>query len=112
MAKKKQDEVLNDALLAAAQNKVEEVETALEAGPISSIKNIMFRIVAVFAASGLSVIGAGAVVGISTIKAVIMAGTLGVASVVEKLARGFLDDGKLSVDEINAAFTTVDKKSE
>ena len=112
MAKKKQDEVLNDALLAAAQNKVEEVETALEAGPISSIKNIMFRIVAVFAASGLSVIGAGAVVGISTIKAVIMAGTLGVATVVEKLARGFLDDGKLSVDEINAAFTTVDKKSE
>jgi len=85
---------------------------ALEAGPISSIKNILFRIIAVFAASGLGVIGAGAVVGISTAKAVIMAGTLGVASVVEKLARGFLDDGKLSVDEINAAFTTVDKKSE
>ena len=85
---------------------------ALEAGPISSIKNILFRIVAVFAASGLGVIGAGAVVGISTAKAVIMAGTLGVASVVEKLARGFLDDGKLSVDEINAAFTTVDKKAQ
>ena len=85
---------------------------SLEAGPISSIKNILFRIIAVFAASGLGVIGAGAVVGISTAKAVIMAGTLGVASVVEKLARGFLDDGKLSVDEINAAFTTVDKKSE
>ena len=69
------------------------------------------RIVAVFAASGLSVIGAGAVVGITTIKAVILAGTLGVATVVEKLARGFLDDGKLSMQEINDAFTKVDKRA-
>ena len=40
-----------------------------------------------------------------------MAGTLGVATVIEKLARGFLDDGKLTVSEINAAFTAVDKKA-
>jgi hypothetical protein len=70
------------------------------------------RIVAVFAASGLSVIGAGAVVGISTAKAVILAGTLGVATVIEKLARGFLNDGKLDADEIQAAFTSVDKRAE
>lgn len=81
-------------------------------GAIASINNIIARIIAVFAASGLSVIGAGAVVGISTIKAVILAGTLGVATVVEKLARGFLDDGKLTVDEINSAFSAVDKKAE
>jgi hypothetical protein len=81
-------------------------------GAIASINNIVARIIAVFAASGLSVIGAGAVVGISTIKAVILAGTLGVATVVEKLARGFLDDGKLTVDEINSAFSAVDKKAE
>jgi hypothetical protein len=60
---------------------------------VKNIWNILMRIVAVFAATGLSVIGAGAVVGISTIQAVILAGTLGVATVVEKLARGFLDDG-------------------
>jgi hypothetical protein len=60
----------------------------------------------------LSVIGAGAVVGISTAKAVILAGTLGVATVVERLARGFLDDGKLTAAEINAAFTSVDKRAE
>lgn len=87
-------------------------EQPLSAGPISSLKNIFFRIVAVFAASGLSVIGAGAVVGISTAKAVILAGTLGVASVVEKLARGFLNDGKLDIDEINSAFNSVDKKAD
>jgi hypothetical protein len=69
------------------------------------------RIVAVFAATGLSVIGAGAVVGISTIQAVILAGTLGVATVVEKLARGFLDDGKLSLTEVNEAFAAVDKRA-
>ena len=80
-------------------------------GAIASINNILARIIAVFAASGLSVIGAGAVVGISTAKAVILAGTLGVATVVEKLARGFLDDGKLTVEEINAAFSAVDKKA-
>jgi hypothetical protein len=80
-------------------------------GAIASINNIIMRIIAVFAASGLSVIGAGAVVGISTAKAVILAGTLGVATVVERLARGFLDDGKLTVSEINAAFSAVDKKA-
>ena len=80
-------------------------------GAIASINNIFARIIAVFAASGLSVIGAGALVGISTLKAVILAGTLGVATVVEKLARGFLDDGKLTVEEINSAFSSVDKKA-
>ena len=81
------------------------------AGPVTAIGNILARIIAVFAASGLSVIGAGAVVGISTVKAVILAGTLGVATVVEKLARGFLNDGSLSVDEINESFAAVDKRA-
>ena len=80
-------------------------------GVTSSITNVLSRIIAVFAASGLSIIGAGAVVGISTVKAVILAGTLGVATVVEKLARGFMDDGKLTTKEINAAFKSVDKKA-
>jgi len=78
---------------------------------MKNINNILMRIVAVFAASGLSVIGAGAVVGISTAKAVILAGTLGVATVVEKLARAFLDDGKLTATEINEAFASVDKRA-
>ena len=97
-----------------AKKNVEVIEepTHVGGGAIASINNIVMRIVAVFAASGLSVIGAGAVVGISTVKAVILAGTLGVATVVEKLARGFLDDGKLTIDEINNAFTAVDKKAQ
>lgn len=78
---------------------------------VNNLSNVIMRIVAVFAASGLSVIGAGAIVGIDTISAVILAGTLGVATVVERLARGFLDDGKLSATEINEAFKSVDKKA-
>jgi hypothetical protein len=94
-----------------AKSKSTEEPTQVGSGAIASINNIFMRIIAVFAASGLSVIGAGAVVGISTVKAVILAGTLGVATVVERLARGFLDDGKLTIDEINNAFSTVDKKA-
>ena len=78
---------------------------------MKNLYNILMRIVAVFAASGLSVIGAGAVVGISTAKAVILAGTLGVATVIEALARSFLDDGKLTKEEINTAFAKVDKRA-
>ena len=73
--------------------------------------NIILRIIAVFAASGLSVIGAGSVAGISVLKAVTVAGLTAVAAVVEKLARGFMNDGKLDMDEINAAFAAVDVNS-
>lgn len=77
----------------------------------ATFKNVMWRILAVFAASGLGVLGAGAVVGVDLISAVMMAGILGVASVVERLARAFLDDGKLTLDEINSAFSKVDKNA-
>ena len=76
---------------------------------MASLKNVLMRIVAVFAASGLGVIGAGAVAGISVGKAMLVAGLTAVAAVVEKLARAFMDDGKLTLDEINAAFSSVDK---
>lgn len=77
---------------------------------MSNFKNILMRILAVFAASGLSVMGAGAVAGVELWKAALMAGIGGVATVVESLSRAFLDDGKLSADEINDAFKKVDKK--
>jgi hypothetical protein len=80
-------------------------------GGLDTIINIFWRIIAVFAASGLTVLGAGAVVGVELWDAVFMAGILGVATVVEKLARSFLEDGKLTMSEINEAFAKVDKNS-
>tara|TARA_R110001606_G_scaffold273128_1_gene421654 strand:+ start:399 stop:665 length:267 start_codon:yes stop_codon:yes gene_type:complete len=71
-------------------------------------KSITKRIIAVFVASGLSVLGAGAIVGVDLFSAVLMAGILGVASVVEKIARSFIDDGKLTMEEVNAAFKNKD----
>lgn len=68
------------------------------------------RMVAVFAASGLSVIGAGSLFGLEPLIAACMAGLLGVATVIESLSRSFLDDGKLTSAEINEAFSKVDKK--
>jgi len=72
-------------------------------------KNILLRILATFAASGLGVIGAGAIAGVPLWKAIFMAGIAGVATVVEGLSRAFLDDGKLSTSEINEVFNKVDK---
>jgi hypothetical protein len=80
-------------------------------GGWATLKNVLWRILAVFAASGLSVLGAGAVVGIDLLSAVFMAGILGVATVIERLARAFLDDGNLTMAEINDAFSKVDKNS-
>ena len=73
--------------------------------------NIIMRIVAAFTASALAVIGAGAIAGISTVKAMMVAGITAVAAVVEKLARGFMNDGKLDLDEINAAFAAIDTRA-
>ena len=76
-----------------------------------TLKNILLRILATFAASGLGVIGAGTIAGVPVWKAVFMAGIAGVATVVEGLSRAFLDDGKLSAKEINDVFNKVDKKA-
>jgi hypothetical protein len=76
------------------------------------VKQILLRILAVFGASGLSVVGAGAIAGVDLWKAVLMAGVGGVATVVEGLARAYMDDGVLDKDEINAVFNKVDKKAE
>ena len=72
--------------------------------------NVVLRILATFAASGLGVIGAGAIAGVPLWKACFMAGIAGVAFVVEGLSRNFLDDGKLTLEEINDVFNKVDGK--
>ena len=71
---------------------------------IETIKNVAGRILALFLVSALTTIGAGAIIGIDTIQTAILAGVMGIANVLEDLSRGFLNDGKLSTSEINAAF--------
>jgi hypothetical protein len=75
------------------------------------MKQILLRILAVFAAQGLSVVGAGSLVGIEVWKSIALAGGLGVAKVVEGLARAYMDDGKLEMHEIDSVFNSVDKNA-
>ncbi len=63
------------------------------------------RMLALFIVSALTTIGAGAIIGIDTLQTAILAGVMGIANVVEDLARGYLNDGELSDEEIDAAFT-------
>jgi hypothetical protein len=66
--------------------------------------NVFLRIIATFVASALGVIGAGSIMGIELWVAMAMGGILAVFKVIELLALAFLEDGKLTIDEINAAF--------
>ena len=68
--------------------------------------------VAVFTVAALGTLGAGAIMGVETWVALSMAGVLAVASVAERLAREYLDDGKLTLDEINGAFSPFAKSEE
>lgn len=59
---------------------------------------------ALFLVTALATIGAGAAIGIDVLHTALLAGIMGVANVVEDLARGYLNDGELTEDEINQAF--------
>ncbi len=77
--------------------------------------NVMLRVLATFVASALGVIGAGSVAGsVSGLEvpiwfSAVMGGIMAVAKVVELLSLAFLEDGKLSRDEIDAAFRQTTK---
>jgi hypothetical protein len=69
-----------------------------------NVKKIALRMLALFLVSALTTVGAGAIIGIDTLQTAILAGVMGIANVVEDLARGYLNDGELSEEEIDAAF--------
>jgi hypothetical protein len=77
--------------------------------------NVLMRVLATFVASALGVIGAGSVAGsVSGLEvpiwfSAVMGGIMAVAKVVELLSLAFLEDGKLSRDEIDAAFRQTTK---
>jgi hypothetical protein len=65
---------------------------------------ILKRMLALFLVSALTTMGAGSIIGLDVLSTALLAGILGVANVVEELARGYLNDGKLSAKEIEDAF--------
>lgn len=71
---------------------------------LKMFKNVAGRIFATFVASALGVIGAGSIMGIEIWTAAAMGGILAVFKVIELLALAYIEDGKLTIEEINAAF--------
>jgi uncharacterized oligopeptide transporter (OPT) family protein len=69
--------------------------------------NIAKRILAVFIAQSLSILGAGSLVGIDVYQSALLAGIMGVAHVLEMLARKYIDDGKITLEEVNEVFNSV-----
>lgn len=78
---------------------------------LNNMKPILYRILATFTVSGLGVVGAGAIANIPLWKAVMMAGIGGVAQVIEGLARAYLNDGTISVAEMEAVFHEVEEEN-
>jgi hypothetical protein len=46
---------------------------------------------------------------VDTVSSVLLAGSLGVIKVAESLARAYIDDGKITLEEINESFAIMDK---
>jgi hypothetical protein len=71
------------------------------------MKTISLRVLAVFGYSAMGIIGGAAVLGdIPVWKAAVLAGIASASQVIEKLARAYADDGKISKAELDEAFGT------
>lgn len=79
---------------------------------LSILKDVLFRSIALFMTMALPAIGAGAFAGVEPVNSALIAGALGVSKVLTDLAKAFLDDGKLTQDEVDAVFKRANKKSE
>ena len=79
---------------------------------LSIIKDVVFRSIALFMTMALPAIGAGAFAGVEPVQSALIAGALGVSKVLTDLAKAFLDDGKLTEEEVDAVFKRATKKSE
>lgn len=71
------------------------------------MKNLILRIVAVFALEALGTIGAASILGTDPIIGAAISGILAVSVVFRDLAKSFLEDGKLTKEEIDRAFKKV-----
>ena len=78
---------------------------------MEKIKSFLLRILATFVATALGLVGAGAIAGVDTIKSAIVAGIAGVATVLEELARTYMQKGKLTDKDIERAFDKVDEEN-
>jgi hypothetical protein len=75
-------------------------------------KDVILRSVALFLVTALPAIGAGSFIGVEPINSAVIAGALAVSRIVTDLAKAFLDDGKLTQEEVDAIFKKANKKDD
>ena len=75
-------------------------------------KDVILRSFALFLVTALPAIGAGSFIGVAPINATVIAGDLAVTRIIPDLAKAFLDDGKLTQEEVDAIFKKANKKEE
>ena len=72
-------------------------------------KTFVIRVVALIAYEGLATFGLSAGVGIAPVKGALMAALLPLVVVIRETARGLIDDGKLTQNEMDSAITEAKK---
>ena len=75
-------------------------------------KDVILRSVALFLVTALPAIGAGSFIGVEPVNSAVIAGALAVSRVITDLAKAFLDDGKLTQEEVDAIFKKANKKED
>lgn len=74
--------------------------------------NTSMRVFAVFAMQAMAIVGGASIVGgIPVWKAALLSGISATAQVLQKLAAAFADDGKITAEELDAAFALSNKAS-
>lgn len=75
------------------------------------VMNTFGRIFAVFVVNAMAIIGGSSIVGgIEPWRAAFLAGITAVATVLQRIAAAYADDGKVTPSEIDAAFRSPTKK--
>tara|TARA_R100000655_G_scaffold1922_4_gene7240 strand:+ start:1239 stop:1505 length:267 start_codon:yes stop_codon:yes gene_type:complete len=72
---------------------------------VATVGSVITRIMATFVYQAMAVIGGASIIGgIPVYKAALLSGLTATATVVQKLAFAYADDGKITLEELDAAF--------
>tara|TARA_Y100000004_G_scaffold134925_1_gene152677 strand:- start:948 stop:1211 length:264 start_codon:yes stop_codon:yes gene_type:complete len=73
---------------------------------VATVGSVVMRIMATFVYQAMAVIGGASIIGgIPVYKAALLSGVTATATVIQKLAAAYADDGKITVEELNSAFS-------
>lgn len=73
---------------------------------VATVGTVAMRIMATFVYQAMAVIGGASIIGgIPVYKAALLSGVTATATVIQKLAGAYADDGKITMEELNSAFS-------